>query len=267
MSVEWIAAYVMFGAFAIEALASHLVLRDRRYQLGDTAVNLAIVVGYVAARVAIGAAVAIVLLAVWRVTPLRWSMDAWWHWVVLFVLEDFLYYWSHRASHTFRVLWASHVVHHNSPLVNLSTGLRNSWVGGAIDWVFFVPMAALGFHPLHIAAVIAVASAWDFLTHTPYIGKLRGIDWLMNSPSNHRVHHAKNREYVDKNFGGALIIWDRLFGTYAAETAPALFGIERMPRRPHDPLHLQFHLWAELIRGEPDEQRDHDDRDVLERAG
>lgn len=267
MTVEWIAAYVMFGAFVLEGIASKLVLRDGHYDVRDTAVNVATMIGYVGARIVIGAAVGVILLATWKLTPLRWSMDAWWHWGVLFLLEDFLYYWSHRASHVYRVLWASHVTHHSSPVLNMSTGLRNSWVGGAIDWVFFVPMAALGFHPLHIAAVIAVASAWDFLTHTPYIGKLPGIDWLLNSPANHRVHHAKDAQYVDKNFGGATMIWDRLFGTYEPERAKPSFGIDAMPARPHNPIYLQFHLWADLVRGKAHERRDRDDQRVLERAG
>jgi len=246
--VTWIAAGVMFGAFVIEALISYFVLRHRHYAITDTFVSVAITIGYVLSRLGIGALVAVVLFAVWSATPLRWSMDHWWHWLVLFLVEDFLYYWSHRASHTYAFMWASHAVHHNSEKLNLSTGLRNSWVGGLIDWVFWVPPVALGFHPLALGAVVAVASAWDFLTHTPYVGKVGWLDPWANSPSNHRVHHAKNPRYLDKNVGGALIIWDRMFGTYAAETETPIYGIDAMPRRPNNPVYLELYLWGDLLR-------------------
>ena len=246
--ITWIAAGVMMTAFVVEALISYFILRDDRYGLADTFTSVAITIGYVASRLGIGAMVAAILIGVYELTPLRWSMDHWWDWVLLFLLWDFLYYWSHRASHTWQFMWASHAVHHNSPRLNLSTGLRNSWVGGAIEWVFFVPPVALGVHPLALGAVLAIGSAWDFLTHTPYVGKLRWLDPWANTPSNHRVHHAKNPRYLDKNVGGALIIWDRMFGTYAAETEPAIIGITEMPRRPHDPFYLELYLWAGLIR-------------------
>ncbi len=245
--IPWIAAFVMFGAFVVEALVSYFVLRHAYYAIADTFVSVGITIGYVGSRIVIGALVAVNLFAVYAATPFRWSMDHWWHWVVLFVVEDFMYYWSHRASHTWKFMWASHAVHHNSPNYNLSTGLRNSWVGGLIDWVFFVPVVAMGFHPLALGVVIAIASAWDFLTHTPYIGKLWWFDPWANSPSNHRVHHGKNPRYLDKNLGGALIIWDRMFGTYAPETEASIYGIDAMPKRPNNPFYLELYLWGDLI--------------------
>jgi sterol desaturase/sphingolipid hydroxylase (fatty acid hydroxylase superfamily) len=248
--VAWICAAIMFGAFAIEGLVSYFILKDGRHELGDSFLNIGLAIGYVIARLVIGAGVTVALMAVYELTPLRWSMDAWWHWGVLFLVEDFFYYWSHRASHVYRFMWISHVTHHSSPVMNLSTGLRNSWIGGAIDWVFFIPPVALGFHPLALAAVIGVASAIDFLTHTPYVGKLPVLDWIFNTPSNHRVHHALNPRYLDKNLGGALIIWDRLFGTYAAEDAtdPPRYGVEPPPARRYNPFYLEFHLWIDYLR-------------------
>jgi sterol desaturase/sphingolipid hydroxylase (fatty acid hydroxylase superfamily) len=247
--VAWIATGVTIGAFTIEALISYFLLRDGHYRLGDTFTSIAIGVGYLFARFGIGALVAVVLFLVYDATPLRWSMTAWWHWGVLFLVTDFFYYWSHRASHTYPVLWASHAAHHSSPHMNLSIGLRNSWVGGAIDWVFFVPPVALGFHPLAFGAVAALAGAWDFLTHTPYVGKLRWFDGWANTPANHRVHHARNRQYVDKNLGGALIIWDRLFGTYEPEGEKPIYGIDPAPARPNNPFYLEFYLWIAWFRG------------------
>jgi sterol desaturase/sphingolipid hydroxylase (fatty acid hydroxylase superfamily) len=246
--MSWICAGLMFGTFIVESVVSYFALRDGKYELGDTFLNVAITIGYVGMRVFVGAGISVILIAIYAWTPLRWSMDHWWHWVILFVFNDFLYYWSHRASHVIKFMWASHAVHHNSPVLNLSTGLRNSWVGMVFDWVFFVPTVALGFHPLAVAACTAVMSTLDFLTHTPYVGKLGFLDKLFNTPSNHRVHHAKNPDYVDKNMGGALIIWDRMFGTYAAEVDPAVFGVESMPKRRYNPVYLELYLWGALIR-------------------
>lgn len=248
--VTWIAGGLMFGAFAIEGLTSYFLLRDGRYAIKDTATSVAITIGYVVTRLGVGAVVAVIFLAVWEATPLRWSMDAWWHWLVLLVATDFFYYWSHRASHTYRFMWASHAVHHNSRHLNLSTGLRNSWTGGAIDWVFLVPIVAIGFHPLYLGAMLAITQTWDFLTHTPYVGKARWLDAIFNSPSNHRVHHATNPRYLDKNLGGMLIVWDRMFGTYAAEDdrEPVVIGAVEPVRRPHDPVYVELYVWGQLFR-------------------
>ncbi len=189
------------------------------------------------------------LTVVWSHSPLRWSMREPWHWAVLLVLEDFLFYWSHRASHAWRVLWASHQVHHSSERFNLSTGLRNSWVGGFLDWVFFVPMAALGFPPLAIALLQAVTVTWAFLQHAAYLPRLRALEWVIVMPSNHRVHHLRGPAYAHTNFGRVFSVWDRLFGTYLEPVAEARFGMDPMPERPDDLVHLQFRLWADLVRG------------------
>jgi sterol desaturase/sphingolipid hydroxylase (fatty acid hydroxylase superfamily) len=242
-----LAAAVMFGSFLAEVVLSRVVRRDDHLDLRDTAVNLVIGGGYVVSTLLLGLFVGGVLLAVWSLSPVRWDMRSPWHWVVLLLCEDFLYYWSHRASHQVPFMWASHVVHHNSPKLNLSTGMRNSWVGGYFDWVFFVPLAALGFHPLAIGVVQAVGTTWDFLTHSPYLPSHPLLDFFFNSPSNHRVHHSKSPEHADKNLGGLLIIWDRMFGTYQREGAPAGYGTSPMPRRPYSPLHLEFYLWKDLL--------------------
>lgn len=246
--LPWIAMGVMGVTFVGEAITSLLIRRDGHHETKDTLVNLAILGGYIGLSLIYAAMLAVVLLPVWKLTPLRWSMDQWWHWVVLFVANDFFFYWSHRASHVLRFMWASHWVHHNSSKLNLSTGMRNSWVGATIDWVFFVPVVALGFHPLYLLAIVPVASGWDYMCHTQYVGKLPGLDFIFNTPSNHRVHHATNPQYVDRNLGGFLIIWDRIFGTYAAETERPTIGSTEPPVQPYNPVHLQFHLWGLLIR-------------------
>jgi sterol desaturase/sphingolipid hydroxylase (fatty acid hydroxylase superfamily) len=246
--VMWIAMSVMFCAFVAEVIVSYFVRRDGFYERNDTLVNLAVALGYVVVSLAYGTVIVLILYPLWKLTPLRWSMDAWWHWAAMFVINDFFFYWSHRASHSVRFMWASHAVHHNSPKLNLSTGMRNSWVGGAVDWVFFAPVVALGFHPANLFAIVPVASGWDYMCHTPYVGKLPGLDFIFNTPSNHRVHHATNPRYLDRNLGGMLIIWDRLFGTYAAETEKPKIGSLEMPSRPNNPVHVELYLWAALVR-------------------
>lgn len=246
--VVYVAMGVMFCAFLGEAIASYYIRRDGFYEKNDTLVNLAVAVGYVVVSLTYGAVIVVILYPLWKLTPLRWSMDVWWHWAAMLVINDLFFYWSHRASHVLRFMWASHAVHHNSHLLNLSTGMRNSWVGGAVDWVFFAPVVALGFHPAYLFAIVPIASGWDYMCHTPYVGKLPGLDLIFNTPSNHRVHHATNARYLDRNLGGMLIIWDRIFGTYAAETEKPKIGSHEMPQRPNNPVHIEFYLWTALIR-------------------
>lgn len=246
--VAYIAMAVMFVAFTGEAITSYFIRRDGYYEKNDTIVNLVVAGGYAVASMSYGVVIVILLVPVWKATPFRWSMDHWWHWAIMFVANDFCFYWSHRVSHEVRFMWASHAVHHNSTKLNLSTGMRNSWIGGAMDWVFFAPVVALGFHPAYLFAIVPIASGWDYMCHTPYIGKLPGLDFVFNTPSNHRVHHATNKQYLDRNLGGMLIIWDRIFGTYAAEDEKPVIGATEMPDRPNNPIHVEFYIWAALLR-------------------
>lgn len=246
--VMWIAVGVMFGLFLIEAVYSLFIKRDGHYSGWDTFANLAVAFGYMISSLTIGAMITFFLLPFYHLSPLRWSMDEWWHWVVMFVVNDFFFYWSHRASHKLNFMWASHAVHHNSDKLNLGTGMRNSWVGLAIYWVFFIPVVMLGFHPILLFALIPLASGWDYLCHTPYVGKLPVLDWIFNTPSNHRMHHERASGYHYANLGGALIIWDRLFGTYAKEETTPVYGVDPMPARPRNPFYLEFYLWGALIR-------------------
>jgi sterol desaturase/sphingolipid hydroxylase (fatty acid hydroxylase superfamily) len=245
--VMWIAVGVMFALFMIECAYS-LLKRDGHYSVWDTVMNLAVAFGYMISSLTIGALITVFLLPFYELSPLRWSMNEWWHWAVMFVVNDFFFYWSHRASHKFGFMWASHAVHHNSDKLNLGTGMRNSWVGLAIDWVFFIPVVMLGFHPILLFALIPLASGWDYLCHTPYVGKLPVLDWIFNTPSNHRMHHERASGYHLANLGGALIIWDRLFGTYAREEQTPVYGVDPMPARPRNPFYLEFYLWGALIR-------------------
>jgi sterol desaturase/sphingolipid hydroxylase (fatty acid hydroxylase superfamily) len=159
-------------------------------------------------------------LAMWlyehRLFEIGW---AWWAFILCFIADDFAYYWAHRTGHRVRWFWASHVNHHSSQHYNLSTALRQTWTGFfALSFIFRIPLALIGFHPAMILFVGAINLIYQFWIHTEAIGKLpRWFEAVMNTPSHHRVHHATNPRYLDKNYAGTFIIWDRIFGTFAPE--------------------------------------------------
>lgn len=162
-------------------------------------------------------------------------------WLSGLLLYDFLYYWLHRFGHETAILWAAHVVHHQSESYNLSTALRQTSSGALLGWLFYVPMAIIGWPPEVFLVIALIDLLYQFWVHTEQIGKLGWFDRVFVSPSNHRVHHAVNDIYLDKNYGGILIIWDRLFGTYSDELEqhPVVYGT-RSPLRSWNP------LWANL---------------------
>lgn len=148
---------------------------------------------------------------------------------------DFCDYWLHRLGHEIAILWAAHVVHHQSEDFNLSTALRQESFVPLLGWIFYVPMALLGVSPQQFALAGLIVLVYQFWIHTEHIGKLGWFDRIFSSPSNHRVHHATNPQYINKNYGGLLIIWERLFGTYAEENEACIHGT-RTPLRSWDPV-------------------------------
>jgi len=167
-------------------------------------------------------------------------------WVVAFVLVDLLYYWFHRLSHEVNFLWAAHVVHHQSEEYNLSVALRQSWWQGVFSWWFYVPLALCGIHPMIIVTVGAVNTLYQFWIHTKAIDRLGPLEWILNTPSHHRVHHGSDPIYLDRNHAGTLIIWDKLFGTFQREEQEPIYGITNQLRT-WDPLKANFSYWGELF--------------------
>lgn len=163
----------------------------------------------------------------------------WYGWLLALVFYDFCYYWQHRMGHECGVLWAAHVVHHQSQHYNLSTALRQASSGFLLDWIFYLPMALAGVPPLVFGVVALIDLLYQFWVHTEQVGKLGWFDRWFCSPSNHRVHHAVNDRYVDRNYGGVLIVWDRLFGSFQEEDERPVYGT-RKPLDSWDP------LWANL---------------------
>lgn len=171
-----------------------------------------------------------------------------WYGVLLaLVLYDLCYYWLHRLGHTVALLWAAHVVHHQSQHYNLSTALRQTSSGLLLGWVFYLPMAVLGVPPTVFGIVALIDLLYQFWVHTEQVGKLGWFDRVFCSPSNHRVHHAVNDDYIDKNYGGILILWDRLFGTFQEESEPCVYGT-RGALNSWDPLWANLEVYAYLAR-------------------
>lgn len=168
-------------------------------------------------------------------------------WLLALLAYDFCYYWLHRKGHEMGVLWAAHVVHHQSQDYNLSTALRQPATYPLLSWIFYLPLAIIGVPPLVFAIVAMVDLLYQFWIHTEHVRSLGWFDRVFASPSNHRVHHAVNDRYVDKNYGGILIVWDRLFGTFEEEdpAEPCVYGT-RSPLNSWDPIWANVEVYAAL---------------------
>jgi len=175
--------------------------------------------------------------------------NAWWSYLLLFVLVDMMYYWFHRASHEINFLWnTAHVVHHQSEDYNLSVALRQASFGGIFSMLFYLPLALIGFNTYAFLLVKGLNLIYQFWIHTEAIDKLpRPIEYIFNTPSHHRVHHASDLKYLDRNHAGVLIIWDRMFGTFTAEEEHPTYGLTKNINT-YNPLRIATHEWADLIK-------------------
>jgi sterol desaturase/sphingolipid hydroxylase (fatty acid hydroxylase superfamily) len=219
------------------------------YERRDTLASLAMGIG----NVIISAFTVLGAVALWnfgyehRVFSLG-QPSRWWSWLVLFFAEDLAYYWFHRSHHNVRLLWAAHVNHHSSQRFNLSTALRQPWFTPVTGPVFWLPLALLGYPPAMILTAQAVSLIYQFWIHTELIVRLpRPLELVLNTPSHHRVHHGKNVAYLDRNHGGVLIVWDRLFGTFAAENSrdPVRYGLTH-DLTSHNPCWIAVHEFVPL---------------------
>ena len=173
---------------------------------------------------------------------------SWWAWVIAFVLYDFCYYWNHRFGHEMNILWAAHVVHHSSEEYNLTTALRQSG-SSLFSWIFYLPMAILGFDPIVLITVGSFNLIYQFWVHSRHIPKLGLYEWVFVTPSNHRVHHAQNQIYLDRNYGGVFILWDRIFGSFQEEldNEKPIYGV-RKALKSWNPLWANVHVYSQLFK-------------------
>jgi sterol desaturase/sphingolipid hydroxylase (fatty acid hydroxylase superfamily) len=224
-------------------------LRKGRYELQDTAASLAMGLGNLAFGIPFALLIYAMTVQVHHFALFDIGFQ-WWAFALIFFAEDFIYYWFHRLSHEHRFWWAAHVNHHSSRHYNLSTALRQTWTGNvAGTFLLWMPLALIGFPPELIVFQKGVSLVYQFWIHTEAVGRLpRPVEWFFNTPSHHRVHHATNPRYLDRNYAGILIIWDRLFGTFVPEddTEPCRYGIVKQLGT-FNPLRIAFHEWADMI--------------------
>ncbi len=232
-----------------EILLSHLQLK-RYYTVKDTLMNIYLSL--------LNAGIDLLFRAIYLFIILQWfyahritepRTHPWVYWPLLFVLEDFVYYFEHRVDHYCRVFWAVHVTHHSSDEFNLTTGFRSSVFQPLYRFIYFIPLAFLGFRPVDIIFMYALTQIYGILVHTKMIQKMPAwFEVLFVSPSHHRVHHASNIIYLDKNMGMCLIIWDKLFGTFQEELPeePVVYGLTKPLENPHHPIKIIFHEWQSI---------------------
>jgi sterol desaturase/sphingolipid hydroxylase (fatty acid hydroxylase superfamily) len=242
-----VATPVFLGLIGAEVLIGRWRGRNS-YRLPDAMASIGL--GIVSQLVAAGTrvfAIGIYSLAYAHLALWQLPTDAWWVWLAALLAYDLCYYAYHRFGHRVALGWAAHAVHHQSEDYNLSTALRQTGTGFLTTWIFYLPLAVLGVPPLVFAVVALIDLLYQFWVHTQQVGKLGWFDRWFCSPSNHRVHHAVNDRYLDRNYGGILIVWDRLFGTFIEEddAEPCVYGT-RSPLRSWDPLTANLQVYREL---------------------
>lgn len=248
--VAAIPAFILL--MAAEALSYRHLAEEARaehagYELRDTRTSIAMGLGNLVIAGIWNLAALAIFAAVYLASPLRVEMDTVWSWVLLLVLFDFFFYWDHRLHHVIRVGWASHVVHHSSEHFNLSTAVRQPWVPFS-STLFFIPLPLLGFPPAAIALISAIDLLYQFWIHTERIDRMpRWFEAVFNTPSHHRVHHGSDDEYLDKNYGGVFIVFDRMFGSFQREHARPKYGLTKNIES-FNPLRVAFHEWTAIAR-------------------
>ena len=233
----------------LEIVAARVGKARANYEPRDTAVSLVMGLGSTMAGVFTAGLVAASTVWVYQHRLFDIPMTAVWAWAAIFVLEDLVYYWFHRISHERRFWWAAHVNHHTSQHYNLSTALRQTWTGGiAGTWSLWLTLAWLGFPPPMIATQKGISLVYQYWIHTEVIGKMpRWFEAVFNTPSHHRVHHARNAVYLDRNYAGILIVWDKLFGTFQPELdeVPCKYGVVKNLGT-FNILRVAFHEWIAM---------------------
>ncbi|MEE9336218.1 MAG: sterol desaturase family protein [Granulosicoccaceae bacterium] len=221
--------------------------KERRWS--DTLANCALfVVHQVTEKTAFASLGFVGLLPFFALAPLHIPMNAW-TWVLALLAADFTYYWMHRFEHEHRILWACHSVHHSSEDYNLTVGFRLSVVEGFFEWAFLIPMILIGFNPFQAIVALVLVAQYQHWIHTERVNRLGWFDEVFNTPSVHRVHHGSNRQYLDKNYGGILMIWDKLFGTFAREEDEVIYGLTRNIHT-NNPIEITFtefgNIWKDV---------------------
>ncbi len=240
---------IIIGA---EILLSNFHFHKKTYTLKDTLTNIYLTLANGSIDMAFKLSYLWILTLVANHSATQPLSNTVVYWLLLLILEDFVYYWLHRFDHTTRFLWAVHVTHHSSQQFNFSVGFRSSVFEPLYRFIFFIPLAWLGFRPLDILFMYSATQIWGTLVHTKLVGKLGWLEKILVTPSHHRVHHSSNPKYLDKNMGMFLIIWDKLFGTFQEELsekeyAPIQYGLTHNLENPNA-FTIIFHEWIQVFK-------------------
>lgn len=239
-----VATPIYIIVIAVEIFVSSLHLR-KVYSLRGVLENIYLSVVNMGLDIVLRGFALFLLDATYQVAIFHWD-GGMAYWIALLIAEDFVYYWLHRVDHQCRLFWAVHVTHHSSEEFNLSVGFRSSVFQPLYRFVYFIPLAFLGFKGMDIFLMYSLTQLYGLLVHTQLINKLGFLEWFMVTPSHHRVHHASNILYLDRNLGMVFIIWDKLFGTFTPETEPVKYGITKALKR-KNATSLIFHEWRDLL--------------------
>ena len=237
---------LVIALITAEFIYSYINKKDF-YKKDDTLASMGLLAGNVAVSLITKGSILLLYIYFYqfRLFTVNDLLPIWAVWALTFIVIDFVYYWYHRCSHRIRFLWAVHMNHHSSEEMNYVVSLRQAWFGPITKIPFFIFMPLVGFDPL-ITLVAGVASTlWGVLGHTQWINKLGLLEYIIVTPSSHRVHHGSNECYIDKNYGNFLIVWDRMFGTFAEEREKVKYGI-RENVKTFNPLKITFRVWFQI---------------------
>ena len=238
---------IILAMILIETLISGLSKKSL-YKNKDTLCTSGLLLGNILMGFAIkGATLGLhIFLYQFRVFDLANLVPLWAMWLMTFILIDFVFYIYHRFSHRVRFLWAIHMSHHSSEEMNFAVSMRQAWLGPVSKIPFFIILPILGLDPTIIAVAGVISTLWGVVGHTQIVGKLGPLEWILNTPSHHRVHHGANAEYIDKNYGNLLIIWDRMFGTFEPEKAKVKYGLVNNVNT-FNPVKITLMGWQSMI--------------------
>ena len=246
-SIYLVALPIILGLILIETLISN-ILNLNVYKKADTFATIGLLTGNIIVSFLIkGTTLAFhIFLYQFKIFEVSAFAPLWFQWLITFVLIDFVFYFYHRCSHRSRFLWAIHMSHHSSEEMNFAVSFRQAWLGPISKIPFFMILPIIGLDPMMIAVAGVLSTLWGIFGHTQVINKLGLLEWVFNTPSHHRVHHGSNIQYIDKNYGNLLIIWDRLFGTFEPEIETVKYGLVKNVNT-FNPVKITFMGWQEIF--------------------